>query len=132
MKTLPYRNFVADGNYRSPMKFQEGNVFSRVSVCPQRERGELYPRCLGPTIQGCPPPTVQEPLSLPWSPFVLVTSGGQDHRHVQTCSLGEHIPDIWWLATKAGTVDRRLRAVRILLECSIVYFIVSRIGNSRD
>ena len=50
----------------------------------------------------------------------LVTSGGQDRKPVQTCSLEDlTVPpmsaDIWWLATKACTVAGR--AVRILLEC---------------
>ena len=50
----------------------------------------------------------------------LVTSGGQDRKPVQTCSLEDlTVPpmsaDIWWLVTEACTVAGR--AVRILLEC---------------
>ena len=58
-----------------------------------------HPWCIGPHHTGTPiqglSPLVQGPSSL------LVTSGGQDRRPVQTCSLEEPPPptcvDIWWL-----------------------------------
>ena len=51
-----------------------------------------------------------------------MTSGDQDQRPIQTCSLEEPPPDadIWWIATEACTVSEC--EVHILLECFLVTF----------
>ena len=62
--------------------------------------------------------------SLYRDPLLLVTSGGQDWRFVQTCSPEEPPPN-WYLhlvATKAHTVGKRV--VCILLECFLVTMIL--------
>ena len=48
---------------------------------------------------------------------LLVTSGGQDQKPVQTCSLEDPFPSrayIWW------QIIQWMRAIRILLECFLV------------
>ena len=68
------------------MKLRQSNVFNRVclSVCPQGSHVTIAHDALGLTIQKGPPSPA---LLWPWP--LLVTSGGQDQRPVQTCSLGD-------------------------------------------
>ena len=67
---------------------REGTVFSRVCLSVYLFTGgspcDHYPWCTGPCHTG----TLQ-PSS--WPQLLVVISGGQDHRPVQTCSLEEHL-----------------------------------------
>ena len=122
-------------NYRQPMKLREGNVFS--GVCRQGVPCDYYPWCIGPHHTGTPPHHTGIPWPKPctllvtsgdqdWRPVqtclhtepphpLAVTSGGQDQRLVQTCSLEDPInADIWWFLWHVRW------AVRILLECFLV------------
>ena len=76
--------------------------------------------------------TVQGPGAPPCTGPLLVTSGSQDWRPVQTCSLEDltvqgtpNNADIyWWPATEAHTVGER--AVHILVECFLLHTFVCR------
>ena len=115
--------------FRPTLKLREGNVFS--CVCPPFCPGGGGPHvtithdALNVTVQGPSPPTRDMgPPGL--SPFhLLVTSDSNYWRPGQTCSL-ENPPTLPVLTsggmlTKVHTVGKW--AVRILLECFLVYII---------
>ena len=104
----------------------ECNVFSHIclSVC-SRGKGfhvTITHDALDLNIQGPPspaPPLCTGTFFAPAPALLLVTSGGEDQRPIQTCSL-EDPPgaDIRWLATEACMVGEHL--VHILLEYLLV------------
>ena len=68
-----------------------------------------------------PPPTSDnEPLSAPTIPL-LVTSGGHYWRPVETCSLEDPPKPILTSGGDTESCTIAKRAVRILLECFLVY-----------
>ena len=79
-----------------------------------------YPWCITPHhTETCPPPQSQLPLCTGTPPdlSLLVTSGGQDWRPVQTCSLEDPHYQCWHLAASCWSTYGGWAAVRILLEC---------------
>ena len=64
--------------------------------------------------------TVQGPLA-PACPALLVISGGQDWRPLQTCSLLTPTKSCHLMATEAHMVSKG--AVSIPLECCLVHYI---------
>ena len=109
-------------------------MFSVVSVCLFAEgRGPMWPLpMLDWTSPYTPPPRASAAPCRTLSPtmqsdiisFLLVTSGGQDWRPIQICSLQDCPPPFhqcWHLAGYCSTYDG-LRAEHILLECFLVEF----------
>ena len=116
--------------YRPPTKFQKGNVFSRVSVCPSTSGGvqcDHYPWCLlphhtwtvpdpapAPSCTGTSPRSQSHsPVSYIWWPRLEICSN-----LFTWVPLSPPGADIWWLATAARMVGEQ--AVRILFECLLV------------
>ena len=92
-------------------------MFSAVSVC------FTYDACTmqGLSSSGPPPQTYDLTVLAPApasAPPLLVTSGGQDWRHVQTYLLEDTLPR-YLVATAACTSGKQ--AVCTLLECFFVY-----------
>ena len=118
--------------YRLPMKLQEGNVFTGFHLFTGK-RIPVWPLPTMPwtSLYRAPPPP---PHITPWTPCpssppdirpgtpLLLTSGGQHWKPVQTCSLEDLLrTDIWWCPLKHiqfATVCKQ--AVSILLECFLV------------
>ena len=88
----------------------EGNVFShvRLSVCSQFRS---HPTTTHMSVPSMPP--------LAQVPSLLVISGAQDWRPVQTCSL-EDLAQCWYQVAGYWSMDDGRQAVFILLECFLV------------
>ena len=115
--------------YRAPTKLQEDNVFSRVSV----HRGEgvcmwPLPRVHWTSLYRFPlhtwPPRPQPPLESDLGPPALAPIWTSDLDPLLKTSGGHHLGILleWLLVVATGARTVCKRAVRILLECFLVFW----------